>query len=173
MLYAEGGQAAVTFESVSKRADVGKPALYRRWASAPDLLIDALRRTDFALQIRETGDLRTELIAFTAGLMDYFASPDGPVVIRMMIEVQRQSPLHAAVGDVAAEHTLHAAEAIIQRGLDRGELDADVSATMLTGLLAGAALYESLARRDGTTLSTPGTNYAADLVDFLLGRARR
>lgn len=172
LLYAEGGSAAVTFESVSRRAGVGKPAIYRRWESAEQLLINALEETDFAVEIHQTGDARTELIAFTSALMDYFASADGPVVLRLMIELHQQSPLHRAIGNVAAEKTLEAVNQIVQHGIDRGEIDPSLSPTMVTGLLSGAALYEALARRDGLPISTPGDDYVVQLVDLVLQRSK-
>jgi AcrR family transcriptional regulator len=171
-LYAAGGSSAVTFESVSRQAGVGRPAVYRRWDSAEQLLVTALENFEFGIEIHEFGDVRSELVAFTRGLMDYFASSDGAVVLRLMIEIHQQSPLRRVLGNIAAEKTLHTAEGIIQRGIDRGELRAGVSATMLTGMLSGAALYESMARRQGLSLSTPGDDYAADLVDFVLSHAK-
>lgn len=170
LLYAEGGSAAVTFEAVSRRAGVGKPAVYRRWESAESLLVNALEQTDFDIDIHQTGDARGELIAFTSGLMDYFRSANGPVVMRLMIELHQQSALYRAVGNFAAEKTLHAVTEIVQRGIDRGEIDSRLSPTMVTGVLSGAALYEAMARREGMSLSTPGDDYASQLVDLILQR---
>jgi AcrR family transcriptional regulator len=168
LLYAEAGSGAVTFEAVSRRTGVGKPAIYRRWESADDLLTNALEQTDFDIEIHRTGDARSELIAFTSELMDYFASPNGPVVMRLIIELHEQSPLYRAVGNFAAEKTLHAVTEIVQQGIDGGQIDSNLTPTMVTGLLSGAALYEVLARRDGLSLSTPGDDYAERLVDMIL-----
>jgi len=168
LLYAEGGSAAVTFEAVSRHAGVGKPAVYRRWESARHLLVTALEQADFDIQLHQTGDARSELIAFTSSLMDYFTSADGPVVLRLMIELHQQSELHQAIRHVAAEKTLQAVAKIIEQGIARGEIDPSLSPTMVTGLLSGAALYEALARRDGLSISTPGDDYVVKLVDLVL-----
>ncbi len=61
---------------------------------------------------------------------------------------------------------------LVQQSIDGGQIEAGLSPTMVTGLLSGAVLYEAMARRDGVSVSTPSDDYAEQLVDLALQRAR-
>src|SRR5215467_4565735 len=61
---AEYGYGGITMEGVANRAHTGKAALYRRWSSKDDLIVDAL---DSELSIKrdeppDTGSVRDDML---------------------------------------------------------------------------------------------------------------
>lgn len=62
-LISEQGPSAISMESVAARARVGKSTVYRRWASLPDLLADAVDTITFPdASPAPNGNLRDDLI---------------------------------------------------------------------------------------------------------------
>jgi AcrR family transcriptional regulator len=73
-LISEQGPSAISMESVAARAGVGKSTVYRRWASLPDLLADAVDTITFPdTPSAPKGNLRDDLvenIIAASGCMD-------------------------------------------------------------------------------------------------------
>lgn len=125
---AERGYAAFTLEAVAKRAGTSTPVIYRRWANKALMVEAALAHESSTrvVDVPDTGTLRGDLIAMmraanrsridllvvTAVRLDgYFAERgSSPELLRAHVLAGRSS----------------AAEAIVARAVDRGEIEASM-----------------------------------------------
>ncbi|MFE0801225.1 TetR/AcrR family transcriptional regulator [Streptomyces sp. NPDC058812] len=132
----ERGYAAFTLEAVAKRAGTSTPVIYRRWANKTLRVETAITHASSqrVIDVPDTGTLRGDLIAImqaanasrtdllvaTAILLDgYFADTgSNPERLREQILAGQRS----------------AAETIVQRAVQRGEVDASLLEPRLVSL---------------------------------------
>lgn len=75
-LLVEGGFAGTTVVAVARRAQVGAPTIYRRWATREALIEDAaFGHPQPAAMPESTGDLRADLHLWTRTFLDWLADP--------------------------------------------------------------------------------------------------
>jgi AcrR family transcriptional regulator len=145
LLYAEQGRKGVTFHQVALRSGVGKPALYLRWESPDELLIDALAEITLPMIAEDVGDATAELAAFAEAMMTTFLTPDGGAVIRIMTEFHAHPALYEqfmAVNNQIVAGT----QAILLRAIERGDLPKSTSAEVVAASVAGCSLVQVLTR---------------------------
>ena len=122
---AETGYAALTLESVARRAGVHKTTLYRRWGTREELVLEAmLERAGEHISVPETGSLRKDLLELARTAAANAATPE---VAAMARAVAAQSPHDSALA--AANHRfwderLALDAAIVERAIERGEVAA-------------------------------------------------
>jgi AcrR family transcriptional regulator len=122
---AEVGYARLTMERVAERAGTGKAALYRRWPSKVELVMDAVSQMypDPAV-LPETGTLRGDLLAalrLHAGLL---AGPAGEALRGLLSDVLRDPE---RTFDLRARSKRRGGKVIAEaarRAVERGEIDA-------------------------------------------------
>jgi AcrR family transcriptional regulator len=120
----EIGYARLTMEGIAARARTGKAALYRRWSSKQDLVVDALRHTlpdpQEPRPHRSTRDnLLTAFTVMAGALAGQRAFPGFAV----LGDVLREPALRAAFVDKLLAPRLHAIAAILRQGMSNGEID--------------------------------------------------
>jgi len=126
---ADHGYAALSIESVARRADVHKTSVYRHWPHREALVLDALT-TNVAggLTIPNTGALETDLREFARGLVAWLSSPLGKAVVQATVSDASRVP---EIGDLQRRFyadRLHRDEVMIRRAVERGEIPADTDA---------------------------------------------
>jgi AcrR family transcriptional regulator len=171
-VYARHGWAGFHFDAVARAAGCGRPALYRRWASKRELLLAALTDLDAALDVSDEGSARDQLIAVAAQIFRQHLSRGGLASVRMALDGIEDEDLWEQ-WDAVRRARIRAARRIVRRGVERGELAPDTSASRLLNSIAGAMLSEAM------TISPAGRDAAAAaagrraerLVDFLLYEA--
>ena len=133
------GYAGLSIESVASDAGVAKTTIYRRYPTKRDLVVAALREStpfpalDLGLPAHEA------LNAFVrAAIAMLIESGAFRVVGSLLVEDQR----HPGLLDVFRERILFPrramVEAILQRGIERGELRPDVDPLIVIEMIAGA-----------------------------------
>jgi AcrR family transcriptional regulator len=168
-LFADAGWAGFTMEAVARRAGVSKASLYLRWSSKETLLTDAVTLGLARVADVDTGTLHGDLVELATQTLEAFAGGTGRAVMRLGLEA-------AGIPGVARHYQamqrsqVLAARAIVRRGIDRGELAAGTSATLLLDTLVGGAMMHALNtppdRRDD--LARDIGTHAERLVDFLM-----
>lgn len=140
-LLAKVGYQGMSLEGVAARAGVGKTTIYRRWPSKEELAIEALASLDSPTEVRETGDLRADLVATLRREMDPARQPTAvPLMMRLLGEVMENPELfHVYRERVVAPQMALLTEAI-ERAKARGELRNDVDPALLLELLGGPIL---------------------------------
>src|SRR5262245_19518819 len=120
-LFIEQGPEAMSIEAVAANAGVGKAAIYRRWPSKEELVIDAVIEVFAEASSPDTGNVRDDLVQSTKDLQALMASsPTGDVFPRMAAEVARRTPLGRLYGArvIGPRRTLF--EEALRRGSARG-----------------------------------------------------
>ena len=119
-VYAEAGWSGFSFEAVARLAGVGKAPLYLRWNNKEDLLLAALSAHYSNVSITDSGNLRDDLVAYAARLLESKASPDGWAFLRIHLEATVIPALHARFSSQIAIPHVEGARALLHRAVDRG-----------------------------------------------------
>jgi AcrR family transcriptional regulator len=128
------GYARLTMEGVAAAAQTGKAALYRRWSSKEDLVMDALRASlPPAGPAPDTGSLRGDLLEVVTGLRTAMFSELGAAVRAIMSELDHQRA-HAFL-ELVLERAVGPTTALIAEVLDRGTARGEVRPGAVTPLV--------------------------------------
>ena len=169
-VFGDAGWAGFAMEAVARRAGVGKASLYLRWSSKEALLTDAVTLRFTQVTDVDTGTLRGDLTELAVQMLDLYAGPASRAAHRLNLEAELISGVAEHYAGLGRSH-VRAARAIVQRGIERGELAPDVPVTLLLDTLAGGAMMHALTtppeRR--ADLAREVRAHAERLVGFLLG----
>jgi AcrR family transcriptional regulator len=142
----EQGYRGLTIEGVAVRAGVGRPTIYRRWPSKPALVVAAMvQSARLALPLVDTGSLRRDLIAVQRHQIELMKPPENRRVTAGLIADLVADPELAQkyVTEYLAPRRAVVFE-VLQRGVDRGELDADADFAFVYDLLMGPLFMRSV-----------------------------
>ncbi|MEU8923644.1 TetR/AcrR family transcriptional regulator [Kitasatospora sp. NPDC048545] len=138
------GYARLTMEGVATAAQTGKAALYRRWSSKEDLVMDALRASlPPGASAPDTGSLRGDLLEVVARLRAAMFSEPGAAVRAIMSELDHRRA-HAFVEIVferVVEPTTALIAEVLERGTARGEVRPGAVTPLVTDVVPALMLY--------------------------------
>lgn len=141
----EGGYGPLTIEAVAARAGVGKTTIYRRWPSKLELVIEAVGELRPALPTEDTGSVQGDFMAFQRRQVNRVAAGPLPrIAPRLIAESVGDSELHAAFQRELIAPVRQAIGEVLQRGVDRGELLADLDVELATDMVHGTVVYRIL-----------------------------
>ncbi|WP_183436593.1 TetR/AcrR family transcriptional regulator [Methylobacterium sp. R2-1] len=160
----ERGYAYLTMDAVAARAGTSRPVLARRWDGRAALATAALRRrmADYPVDVPDRGDVRTEL-AEMLGLAAERATALAATFALFSTEYARDkggtpSDLRATL--LAGETSSLAS--ILERGVARGEIDANKLTPPIASLLADLFRHHAL-----MTWSAPDEDLRAAWIDTI------
>jgi AcrR family transcriptional regulator len=138
--------------------------IYRRWPSKPAVVVAALVQSDrLALPAPDTGSLRNDLIAVQRHQVERMNAPDARRVTAGLIADLADDP---ELADTYVSQFLAPRRAtvweVLQRGVDRGELDADVDFAFIYDLLVGPLFMRAVVW--GQPLAPDAAEKTADVV---------
>ncbi|MFZ2176414.1 MAG: TetR/AcrR family transcriptional regulator [Rhodococcus sp. (in: high G+C Gram-positive bacteria)] len=143
-VYAETSWRGFTLDAIGKRARVGRAALYRRWATKEELLVQALEvRSPLPTPI-DTGALRSDLVELAVQLLRGYRTTSGLVSLRVALDARVHPELLANLTATLNRSRLMAARTIVRRAATRGELPVGASATLILEMVTGAVLSHVL-----------------------------
>jgi len=163
-LLIEDGFAGLRLEHVAARAGVGKATIYRRWASKEALALDLLMELAGPhISVPDTGDTHAELLAAVTNPMRALTdSPFGPVIRALLSQIAINpllgDPFRASVVQARRDEVAR----VLARGVDRGDLRADVDPVVATELLVGPVYFRLMFGGELTP------SFAERVVDALL-----
>ena len=166
LLAEEGGVRALTIEAVAARSGVAKTTIYRRWRDKWELALDAAMidmLTTFDDPV-DVGDTRKELITFVNSAVRTLGSkPYGPAMQGLVSEVATDPQLAGVYREYVVDPRRRQIQAVIARGIERGDLRPDTDPRLVQELLIGTIYYRLL-------FSGPpfGRNLGTQLVDAIL-----
>jgi AcrR family transcriptional regulator len=143
----ETGYGRMSMEAVARRAGVGKAAIYRRWPSKQAMLIDLVGQVvrRHVPIVPDTGSLAGDVRAFLDITVGQAADPRvNRIVLEMLAETGRNSELATQLRDVAAPPRRAAADAVLTRAIERGELPTDLDHDLGIDLLISPLLFRLL-----------------------------
>ncbi|MER7486729.1 TetR/AcrR family transcriptional regulator [Streptomyces sp. NPDC126497] len=140
------GWNGLTMEGVAAGAQTGKAAVYRRWSSKEDLVADALRaglpQFDAAPDL---GSVREDLLHLCLRARDAMFSRPGCALRSVIHECDtlQAERFHAIILDGVVEPTLRMLRAVIERGIQRGEVRPDAANGYVFDALPAMMMYRS------------------------------
>lgn len=144
-LYSEVGWAGFTLDAVASRARLGKAALYRRWATKQDLLIQAVSATAYEQpQLPDTGSIEADLTGFAETAIVFMASQRGMAELRLQLEAKIFPEILGPALDESRRQWIAAARASVMAAVDRGELPQGTSPGLVFDTVRGAVINRFL-----------------------------
>lgn len=161
---AERGIDGVHCEDVAARAGVGKATLYRRWGGKEDLLIAAFAAMKHPLPEPRGESVRADLIALLAVIA---ADADDPRFAHQYALLhgagERYPRLVARYKEQVVEPRRELVRVVLRRGIETGELRADIDVEVAMLMLTGAVMARG---KHDPTPAAPG--FVDRAVDELL-----
>jgi len=160
----EHGYGGLTIDGVAAKAGVGRPTIYRRWPSKPALVVAALVDSSrLAIPAPDTGSLRHDLIAIQRHQVELMNSPDNRRVTAGLVADLANDPdlAESYVSNYLAPRRATVWQ-VLQRGVDRGELDPDVDFAFIYDLLVGPLFMRAVVW--GEQLAPDAATMTADVI---------
>ncbi len=158
------GFSEATIEAIAARAGVSKVTIYKWWPSRGAVAIDAyfhrfLQTTIFP----DSGDTVVDITTQVLHLIETFRGRAGEV----MAELLGQAQLDPALSEVLRERWLQPrralSTAVLQRGVDRGEIRSDVTVSIVLDEIYGPVYFRLMTRLHPLT-----DEFATELVQNVL-----
>ena len=144
----------LTIAAIARDAGVGKPTLYLRWPSKAAVVADAVVRVMSADPFPDLGDVRSDLVAELREIIHRFATTvAGHVLPGLVADLHDDPALLAAFDERYFQPRRRSIRAALQRGVERGELAADIDHDLAVDMLVGPVYYGLLARGHEVALS--------------------
>jgi AcrR family transcriptional regulator len=142
---ADVGYDRLSMEQIAARAQVGKGALYRRWSSKAELVVDAMlrwREQWAPVSLRDTGSLLGDLDAMIAQVpdIDEAAQRQLAVLLGLLSAATRDPELRQALADSGFARPRQAILDVLSRAASRGELAPQLDLDLVPDVLIGLNL---------------------------------
>jgi AcrR family transcriptional regulator len=154
---ADGGYSQFTIEGVVRRAGTSRPVLYRRWPTRTSLAAAAISRyyRQNVVTVPDLGNVRDELFLFVRK----YAELAPPRLMRLLFDMS---------SDMAAENMnfgedrfrVYPLKAVIDRAIERGEIDPQRITKRVMGLPLTLALHEII-----VTMRVISDEAIAEIID--------
>jgi AcrR family transcriptional regulator len=158
----ERGYGGVSVEAVAARAGVGKPAIYRRFASKPELVFAHAIHGPRLGPPPDTGSLRTDLAALVRGILDTLAAPVAAAAVPgLLADLGRDPELATRFQATFIEQERGRVIAVLGRAVRRGELARPPDPALVHACLLGPVFAWLFLLR-----GSPGRDLAERLAAF-------
>jgi AcrR family transcriptional regulator len=145
-LIAEVGVHEFRTEDVAARAGVGKGAIYRRYGSKDDLVTAAVAAlVSEEIAIPDTGSTREDLLVLMREAVElYCGSLAGRLMPNLVGAMAQKPELARAVRESFLTGRRAALAAVLERGVERGDLRPDLDVELALDVLGGPLFYRLL-----------------------------
>ncbi|MHA6759495.1 TetR/AcrR family transcriptional regulator [Streptacidiphilus sp. PAMC 29251] len=160
--------ALLSIEGIAGEAGVGKATIYRRWPNKEELLIDILQRLDEPepSAAAAEGSVRDALVAALEYLRRAALARRSHTSLGLVANELRSMPeLYRRYHEQVVDPRRARLRRLLARGVEQGEIRADMDLDLLGELFIGPMLSRSLLR-PGAPLEDP--TLSATIVDTLL-----
>ncbi|GAA3822399.1 TetR/AcrR family transcriptional regulator [Sphaerisporangium flaviroseum] len=142
-MIAEGtGVAELSIEAIAARAGVGKTTIYRRWSNKEDLVVDALATLKAPIPVLDAASVRENVVRYLGSMQQETHHRRTRCIMNIALsESERYPHLAERFREIAIKPRREALRSVIQRGVDSGELRADVDVEVAMAALTGAMLF--------------------------------
>jgi AcrR family transcriptional regulator len=157
------GYSGLTLDAVAATARASKSTVYRRWPTKAELvlaaLIEGVRRMTV---VPETGSLRGDLLQIGVEIYEQ-ASTHAATMRAVLVEVSRNPALNDVIQQQFLEQKRPLIDHVLNRAVERGEIEVVAITDDLWDLLPGYLIYRSIWAIRPTTRRT-----VQDLVDHVI-----
>ncbi|MGW1274881.1 TetR/AcrR family transcriptional regulator [Streptomyces sp. NPDC002491] len=152
-LLREVGYDALSMDAVAARARFSKATLYRQWGGKPQLVVAALQfHRPMRIDTIDTGSLRGDLDALAALTGHRAVAGDVALQLGVGRAIYDHPELRRTLREVMLHPALDDLHAILQRGVDRGEVAPDCPALdMVPRLLCSLVIARPLLSDEAMT----------------------
>ncbi len=150
---AEVGYGQLSMDGVARRAKAGKSALYRRWPSKQEMILDAVSSVSVPrAKVQKSHDLRT-VVTLLVESVDHWLSDDmnRRILPDLLAEALRNPALDEALTTrIGVMRRGHWREVLEER-IATGEVDADADIEYALDLLAAPLFWRVCGRRQDSS----------------------
>ena len=144
----EHGYRAVSIEAVAARAGVAKTTVYRRWPSKDELVFDAISKLKGPIPEVPGKGLREDLMYLMERMRrNWVNSRHGRVMRQLSAEGSRNPQLYQAFRDRLVAPRQVVMSAVLRKGVEDGEIRADVDLQWVSDLLVAPVMVAVLTHR--------------------------
>ncbi|WMX47391.1 TetR/AcrR family transcriptional regulator [Streptomyces roseicoloratus] len=155
----------LSIEKIARTAGVGKATIYRRWAGKEELLIELLRSAEPPDPVLPGTTVRDDLVSLLESMRQRgLVKRTSALLHNVFSQMQSYPKLWEAYHHTVIEPRRRLGLDAIRRGMERGELRADLDVELVNDLFVGPLLLRSVIR-PGAPLS-PGL--PEEIVDAVL-----
>lgn len=158
-MLADGGLTGFTTDRLAAEARVSKTSIYRRWPDKMAIFRAVMGHWGRRAEVADVGHLGRELQEWYVDRQALYNTPGWRAVAASVMELAAHDP---EIGEAMADDrrvTWDTLRRILQRGIDRGDLDPDLDVDLLEQFLIGPIYYRGIL--DGQAISD-------EVVDGLL-----
>lgn len=140
------GWAGLTMEGVAAGAQTGKAAVYRRWPSKEDLVVDALQaglpKLDSA---PDCGGVREDLLQLCRQMREAMFSRPGFALRAVLHECDSVTAerFHGVIFDGVIGPSVELIKEVVRRGVERGEVRAEATNPFVCDVIPAMMMYRS------------------------------
>jgi AcrR family transcriptional regulator len=144
-LMAEQGVRDLRMDDVAERARVGKATIYRRYRSKDELVTAAVAALVSEIRVPDNGSTRADLLALMRSAVDvYSGSVEAGVMPSLVEAMSRDVELARLVREGFLAQRRAALRAVLERGIERGDLARDLDLELALDVLGGPLFYRLL-----------------------------
>lgn len=138
--------ADLSVERIARAAGVGKATIYRRWPGRDALLVDVLATLEDVPAPELTGArVRDDLVAILESVRRRGVTKRDCALLRLVtIEVLHHPSLAQRYRSLVVDRRREALYAVLRRGVERGELRADLDLDLLAELFVGPLMVRTV-----------------------------
>lgn len=134
----------LSIEAIAREAGVGKTTIYRWWPSKAAVVVDAFMENHLLhTPVRTDVPVRQALESHLRSLIGQYAGPPGRLVSQLIAESQYDPQTRQTFLERFFYGRYYAIIELVQRGIDNGELSADLDAELMSEMLY-APVYQHL-----------------------------
>jgi len=149
-LLQERGVRRMSMQAVAAEARVSKATIYRRWPSKDALILDLVAgaaeetAAEASSAQAPAPDARAELLAWVRAGLEAERSPQGAALQHLVRRAAEDPSLAASLRRRVLRGHRDRFMAIVERGMDAGQIRSDLDAGTLLDLVSGPLLYRRL-----------------------------
>ncbi|MEV1025396.1 TetR/AcrR family transcriptional regulator [Streptomyces sp. NPDC050264] len=140
------GWNGLTMEGVAAGAQTGKAAVYRRWPSKEDLVVDALQAGLPELDSApDLGSVREDLLELCRQMREAMYSRPGFAIRSVLHECDSFTAerFHGVIIDGVVEPSVRLIEEVVHRGIERGEVRSEAANAAVYDVIPAMMMYRS------------------------------
>ncbi|MGW7073761.1 TetR/AcrR family transcriptional regulator [Streptomyces sp. NPDC054866] len=140
------GWNGLTMEGVAAGAQTGKAAVYRRWPSKEDLVVDALQAgLPKLVSAPDCGGVREDLLQLCRQMREAMFSRPGFALRSVLHECDTVSAerFHGVIFDGVIGPSVELIKEVVRRGVERGEVRAEATNSYVCDVIPAMMMYRS------------------------------
>ena len=161
----EKGGTGLTIEAIARRAEVGKPTIYRWWPTLADIVLEVLLRlADATIVVPSFGTLRETLRPFLRQSMKAIVDGGGTHLRFLMARAQMDEEFRERFRDNFTAKRRAVLRSIFLQAVERGQIGSERNLEMLLDIVFGAMWYRLLISH-----ASMDESFADELTEVIIG----